>query len=423
MTQRKDQTTIVDTSDGRKVQLSGACSKWLSNVVVLVLIGTIGIAVVGIENSWTNLSATYDEPYHIASGMEWLHNGPNTNRLENPPLASVVVALGPYFRGLRSPSLWSLYVEGNTILYSDGSYSSNLASARCSNLIFFALACIAIFQWARGWFNRTAAIWAVILFLNLPPILGHAGLATLDMACTATVAIALYAFIRCIENPSWQRLVLLGMALAFAFLCKFSSLPFLALGFLGAFVYFAAVTRDAVPSFARWRLWILRALIVSAVAFVLFWGGGYRFSCQPIKDHSIAHPSIDRVFAKKPVLRGLVYKAIEIPVPLGQFARQMYELQNHNATGHDSYLLGKYRRTGWWYFFLVVVAVKTPIGFLILAGCGIVAILREGLRSCVWQRHLTVIFPGAITLVCLSSKIDLGVRHILPIYPFPSVPT
>jgi hypothetical protein len=83
-------------------------------------------------------------------------------------------------------------------------------------------------------------------------------------------------------------------------------------------------------------------------------------------------------------------------------------------------LLGEYRRTGWWYFFPVVVGVKTPIGFLILAGCGLLAVMR-GFRSSPWQHHLTVIFPLAITSVCMSSRIDLGVRHILPIYPLLAV--
>ncbi len=93
---------------------------------------------------------------------------------------------------------------------------------------------------------------------------------------------------------------------------------------------------------------------------------------------------------------------------------------SHNAEGHDSYLFGEYRRTGWWYFFPVAVGVKTPIGFLILAGCGIFAIMRS-FRSNSWQQHLTVIFPVAIMLVCMSSKINLGVRHVLAIYPLLAV--
>jgi hypothetical protein len=83
-------------------------------------------------------------------------------------------------------------------------------------------------------------------------------------------------------------------------------------------------------------------------------------------------------------------------------------------------LFGEFRHTGWWYFFPVVVGVKSPIGFLVLAGCGIFVIMRRFRRS-VWQQHLTVVFPVAIMLVCMSSRIDLGVRHVLPIYPLLAV--
>ena len=34
-----------------------------------------------------------------------------------------------------------------------------------------------------------------------------------------------------------------------------------------------------------------------------------------------------------------------------------------------------------------------------------------------WQQVLTATFPIVILLVCMLARIDLGVRHILPIYP------
>ena len=38
----------------------------------------------------------------------------------------------------------------------------------------------------------------------------------------------------------------------------------------------------------------------------------------------------------------------------------------HNAEGHSSYLLGRVSTSGFWYYFPVVLGVKTPIAFLIL---------------------------------------------------------
>src|SRR5215471_4950644 len=95
---------------------------------------------------------------------------------------------------------------------------------------------------------------------------------------------------------------------------------------------------------------------------------------------------------------------------LRQFVRGIY-LARHNRQGHASYLFGEFRMKGWWYFFPVVVGVKTPIGFLLLAACGVAAILRD-FRSGPWQQHLTLIFAIVILLVCMGSGIDLGVRRI-----------
>src|SRR6185369_5710663 len=38
-----------------------------------------------------------------------------------------------------------------------------------------------------------------------------------------------------------------------------------------------------------------------------------------------------------------------------------------SGRGQDAYLLGEVRHTGWWYYFPVVLAVKTPIPVLLLA--------------------------------------------------------
>ena len=387
---------------------------WVAGLLIL-----IGIAIVEVAGTWTALSATSDEPCHIASGMEWLDKGTYTYEHQHPPLVRVAVAIGPYLKGLRSFSLPNPYDEGYAILYSAGNYKSNLASARAGNLPFLALACFFVFLWARRWFSKAAALWAVLLFVSLPPVLGHAGLATLDMACAATVAITLYAFIRWLEDPAWQRLVLLGAALALAVLCKFSSIPFLGSCFFCALVYVFLKKGAASVREIHWRRAFVQSLIVSGVIFVLLWAG-YRFSSPPMSAVRAARPNIDRAFANSPHLRSIAYKVIEFPIPLSQIVTGIHSVGSHNAEGHDSYLFGKYRRTGWWYFFPVAVGVKTPIGFLILAGCGIFAIMR-GFRSSSWQQHLTVISPIAILLVCMSSKINLGVRHVLAIYPFLAV--
>jgi hypothetical protein len=96
--------------------------------------------------------------------------------------------------------------------------------------------------------------------------------------------------------------------------------------------------------------------------------------------------------------------------------RALREVYEHNKGGDEDYLFGKFNENGFWYFFPVVLAIKTPIGFLVLGSAGLVLILWP-FRSNPWQLHLTALFPMAILLFCMAAKINLGVRHILAIYP------
>src|SRR5581483_10715682 len=84
----------------------------------------------------------------------------------------------------------------------------------------------------------------------------------------------------------------------------------------------------------------------------------------------------------------------------------------HNRLGHPSYLLGQRSMTGWWYFFPVVLAVKTPLAFLVLP----VIWLVTARRPAVPRLWIPAAFSAAILLVGMAGHIDIGVRHILPFY-------
>jgi hypothetical protein len=86
----------------------------------------------------------------------------------------------------------------------------------------------------------------------------------------------------------------------------------------------------------------------------------------------------------------------------------------HNAEGHPSYLLGRFSNTGFWYFYPVVLAVKTPLALLALVGLALWWICGQHRRL---LYHWPVLaFMAGILLVALCSSINIGVRHILPVY-------
>jgi hypothetical protein len=85
----------------------------------------------------------------------------------------------------------------------------------------------------------------------------------------------------------------------------------------------------------------------------------------------------------------------------------------HNSEGHPAYLLGKFSRSGWWYFFPVAVGVKTPLALLILAGLGVAAAASR--RS--WQAWAPVVCAIAILAACMPAHVNAGLRYVLPLFP------
>src|SRR4029077_13378398 len=74
--------------------------------------------------------------------------------------------------------------------------------------------------------------------------------------------------------------------------------------------------------------------------------------------------------------------------------------------------LGHVNHYGWWYYFPVVFFYKTPLPFLILAliGVGFIVARNRGALA-------VALIPIAFMLAVLPSSINIGLRHILPIYP------
>ena len=80
-------------------------------------------------------------------------------------------------------------------------------------------------------------------------------------------------------------------------------------------------------------------------------------------------------------------------------------MQLHNRVGHSAFLLGRFSTHGWWYYFPVILFFKTPIPLLVLAVVGARAARPYALVAL------------AILAVAMTSSINIGVRHVLPVYP------
>src|SRR5262249_2577550 len=140
----------------------------------------------------------------------------------------------------------------------------------------------------------------------------------------------------------------------------------------------------------RQKLWHNRRSVAfaCAIAFVAIWAG-YRFS-----------------FAR------VDYLHLRLPAP--RFFTGLASVWAHNHAGHASYLWGRRSANGFWYYFPLPLAIKPPLAFLLL-------LIGNWTRAADFSLPRTsprpaLLFSAAVLLCASLSRINIGIRHILPIY-------
>ena len=118
-----------------------------ATIALAALLALIGVA--RIAATYHVFSQTWDEPAHIAAGVEWLDRGTYTFEPLHPPLARTMTAVGPYLLGERLSGESNPWEAGNRILGFGAHYGRTLAAARAGLLPFFLLACVCVFLLAR----------------------------------------------------------------------------------------------------------------------------------------------------------------------------------------------------------------------------------------------------------------------------------
>ncbi len=350
----------------------------------------IAIAAARILASWPQIGITYDEPAHLACGIEYFSRHTYQLEPQHPPLARAACAFGPFLAGVRPADTGSMVSDGVAEFYQDGRVRRHLLLDRAGILPFFVLACVVVYLWSRRHFGGAAAALAVAFFTLTPPILAHAGLGTTDMALTACLGAAFLALLVWAERPTLGHGLLLGAGAGLAVLSKFTALVYFPTAAALALLAWLAARISSgdwkpVPRLVRERITSF-ALTILAGAVVIW--AGYLFSFGPVPDWNVS-----------------------LPAP--QFFTGINQVLFHNEAGHLAWFLGSLDNQGWWYFFPVMLAVKTPLGLLLLAGAGLAVVWKHRGDIRYW---LPLALVGGTLLPAMLGRIDIGTRHVLPVY-------
>jgi len=357
-------------------------SRWWVLLWLLIVFTAARIA-----TTYRVFSQTSDEPWHLAGGYDFLETGRQTSDLQHPPLARIFFALP--FLNTPPPATTDGLARGNALLLRNDRYTQNLGRARPGNLLFVAAGIIAVALWGRHLVSPGAGLLAALLWASLPPILAHGGLATTDMAVAVMLPAALYALTLVLERPSWPRTIALGVVIAAGLLSKYSFI-----------VYFPVAA--LVPLVIRRRFPLAKLVVATAIAFLLVWAT-FRFTFTTLQAADARSTEMCTEVFHAPRLA-----AIRVPAP--DYLVGFIEVARHNRRGHRALLFGEMKETGgWWYYFPIALFFKTPIPFMLLALAGCALLLR--------RRAIEIpLIALAILGVAMTSRLNLGVRHVIPIY-------
>jgi 4-amino-4-deoxy-L-arabinose transferase-like glycosyltransferase len=383
--------------------------RFLRSLPLVIALLSVVVATTLIIRTYPVFDQFYDEGAHLACGMEWLDH--HTYGLEplHPPLARVAAAIFPYLAGARGQGFRNLWLEGNAILEHNGEYRKTLTLARLGILPFFWLTCFLVWRFMASAFSRWHAAIAVLLVAFCPVVLGHSGVAATDAPLMAMFLWALLALRALLENAKWSNVAVAGLAVALASLTKFTAIPFLACSGGMLFLYYW-IANKKFP--VAWR-----AVLLVLVVFGFTVWAGYRFSHGPIVVQSRMSADEAGKLAASPSWEK---KILLFPyTPADEFFRGFKDAKFQGSYGRRaSYLMGQVYDGGRWYFFPTAILVKTQIPMLLfgLAGVAWVVFSRQIGRG----NGGAFLIAGLLgpLLVGMAGTMNIGLRHVLPIYPF-----
>ena len=379
----------------------------------------VGAAVAwGIVSTYDQLSHTVDEPTHIASGLEWIESGTQRLHPENPPLGRIGAGVSSWLAGYPMPGSGTAPQRGTELLYSDGDYLTNLRRARLGTLPFFLLTAFLVWHWAEGLAGARAGLLAVLSVVTLPPLLGHAGLATTDLPFVAFFVLLVRTFAAWLERTTVRSSIGLGAAAGLSMATKYSTLIFFPAAALAILLgWRLAASRDAPrsPAPARGGM-LIGAVIALPVAALLVWAA-FRFDIGRLDDIPAAERAVAVAFPDEHGLGRTVAEGLSaLPLPAPDALHGLIFLKAHTNLGHPAYLMGERSDTGFPWFYLVALSVKTPLTFALLLGLGVVgAYGLDGLGR--WRALTPAVAAAAVLAMSMLSTINIGLRHVLVVYP------
>lgn len=423
--------------------------RYIAVISLLALMAVFQIA------SMVQETQTIDEGVHLSAGVSYLLTGDFRLNEEHPPLIKMLSGVGVLLLQpvmLFGTPAWNeanQWAFAQDFLYHSGNDADRILLFARLPMVLVSLGLgILIYYVARRIAGELAGVIALGWYVFDPNFIAHGRYVTTDVGAALAYLAVMVALLRLLEHWTRGRLVAFGVVFALAQMTKYSMvflwIVIVALPVIWYLVYYhERGTFKHIMS--RLSTILLSAIIVtSIVTFIFYWGqvgyGRDDLRVQKLfveRDQLIQSGTLDEQLS---ILQKVVELSdgttagerfylrvlLDTPIPAWSYFKGLVKVISHNAGGHLSYLVGNYALMGWWWYFPVAFLVKTPLATLIMMFTIVTLYLvrrwREGLglsnhpgaRGWVWMLVTSAVLYFVWSM---TSKINLGVRHIFPIYP------
>jgi 4-amino-4-deoxy-L-arabinose transferase-like glycosyltransferase len=370
--------------------------------------------------SLRQMSLTLDESAHLYAGHQhWRARDFGVNP-EHPPLVKMVAALPLLGMNLKQPHppnpffIVEEYAGGGELMQAND-MNLLLTRGRTAVCVFTLLLGVLVFAMGYEMFGPQTALLALALFTFEPMVLAHGALVTTDMGLAACLCAAVYAFYRYVKQPGAARLLVFGVTVGLTLVTKLSGVLILP-------IVLVCAAAELIPVWSTRRALRLAGAICAgaAIGYAILWGFyGFRYAARP--SGLVMVPALAQFVHMMP---GKTQTWAVVHLAQWHLLPEAYlygwTKLPAGVTHVPGFLFGRLYDRGSWMYFPAALLIKSSLTLLLLT---LVAptLFWRGLLP--YRREL--VFLGAGILVYLgasmTSDLNIGVRHVLPVYPFAAV--
>ncbi len=440
-----------------------------SSLPVIILGGIVAAAFLLMLWASSGDSAIMDELAHIPAGYSYLNNLDYRLNPEHPPLVKVLAAFPLTFLDLYFPTdndAWRKDVNGQWAVGADFLYGSGndadyiVRSARILPMVLTLFLIILVYVWAAEILGRWWALLPALFFGLSPTVLAHGHYVTTDIGATFGVVLATYLFVKFLLSPSVFRLIVAGIGFGVGELTKFSTVllvPYFLILIILFFIWTVVRDWNKTENDSRIKRFSVRAwrylrstIAIFAIGYIAIVYPVYALFTlnYPAQKQTTDTEFILTSFASGPTPAGQLCKPVRcladvdiwmtknpITKPFAEYLLGVLMVLQRSSGGNTAYFLGEVSAAGSPLYFPTVYLLKEPLPSLIVVLlAGIFAIfafiknvaggIKKSLKSLFdfigrnfagFSMFVFVIFYWVYSV---KSPLNIGVRHLLPTFPF-----